>query len=308
MNEEGGRRRWHDRKSWRLGMLMLGAFLAGLLAVAAALLVPGRQTESPFSPPPPAPMKLGQPAAPGSGPAPGSPPSPAPAPAASPGSRLAVIVDDLGYDPAADAESLKLPERVTLAVIPFGPSSRRIAQAARARGFTVLIHVPMEPESPASDRTEGFRMRRGMSRAEMDALLSRMMQDVPQAAGASNHMGSAFTADPEAMGTWAALLRAKGLYLVDSMTTPKSAGLDAARNAGVRAVRRDVILDADLSPREMRARWDKAIAIAREKGEAVLVCHGRPETLRFVAGLLPALGDQGIRAVTMDELLADRKE
>ncbi len=285
---------------------MLGAFLAGLLAVAAALLVPGRQPESPFSPPPPAPMKLGQPAAPGSAPAP--PASPVPGPATSAGSRLAVVVDDLGYDPASDAESLKMPERVTLAVIPFGPSSRRIAEAARSRGLTVLIHVPMEPESPASDRTEGFRMRRGMSRDEMDTLLSRMMQDVPQAAGASNHMGSAFTADPEAMGTWAALLRAKGLYLVDSMTTPKSVGLDAARTAGVRAARRDVFLDADLSPREMRARWDKAVSIAREKGEAVLVCHGRPETLRFVAGLLSGVKDQGIRAVTMDELLADRKE
>ena len=306
MNDDGGRPRWYDRKKWRLGMLMLGAFLAGNLAVAAALLVPARRPESPFSPPPPAPMKLGQTAAPGSAPAPPSAPSPAPAPPG--GSLLAIVVDDLGYDPSADAESLKMPEKVTLAVIPFGPSSRRIAQAARSRGFTVLVHVPMEPASPASDRTEGFRMRRGMSRREMDALLSRMLQDVPHAAGASNHMGSAFTADPEAMGTYAALLRAKGLYLVDSVTTPASKALDAARNAGVRAARRDVSLDADLSPGEMRARWEKAVSIAREKGAAILVCHGRPETVRFVVGLLPGLRSLGIRPVTLDEFLDERKE
>ena len=291
-----------------MGMLMLGAFLAGLLAVAAALLVPGRRPESPFSPPPPAPMKIGQPAAPVPAPSPASPQSPAPAPAPRGEGLLAVIVDGLGYDPSADAESLRMPEKVTLAVIPFGPSSRRIAQAGRSRGFTVLIHVPMEPESPAVDRTEGFRMRPGMSRDEMDALLSRMMHDVPQAAGASNHMGSAFTADPAAMGTYAALLRAKGLYLVDSVTTPKSTVLDAARIAGIRAARRDVFLDVDLSPGEMRARWDKAVSIAREKGAAVLVCHGRPETMRFVAGLLPGLRSQGIRPVTMDELLGARKD
>jgi len=293
-----------------MGMLMLGAFLAGLLAVAAALLVPGRQPESPFSPPPPTPMKLGQTAAPGSTPAPGSAPVPSPAavPAPRGEGRLAIVVDGLGYDPSADAESLKLPEKVTLAVIPFGPSSRRIAQAARSRGFTVLIHVPMEPESPASDRTEGFRMRRGMPRDEMNALLTRMMQDVPQAAGASNHMGSAFTADREAMAIYAALLRGKGLYLVDSVTTPRSTAIVAARAAGIRAARRDVSLDADLSPGEMRARWDKAVSIAREKGAAVLVCHGRPETLRFVAGLLPGLRSLGIRPVTLAELLDDRKE
>lgn len=313
MKDEERRPRWYDRKGWRTGMLMLGAFLAGLLAVAAALLVPARRADSPFSPPPPAPMKLGQTAAPGSAPGSASPPTPAsPPPSAAPaspgGSVLAVIVDDLGYDPSADAESLKMPEKVTLAVIPFGPTSHRVAQAARSRGFTVLIHVPMEPESPASDRTEGFRMRRGMPRDEMNTLLTRMLQDVPQAAGASNHMGSAFTADPEAMAAYAALLRAKGLYLVDSVTTPRSTALEAARVAGIQAARRDVSLDADLSPVEMRARWDKAVSIARAKGAAVLVCHGRPETLRFVAGLLPGLRSQGIRPVTLDELLGERKE
>jgi len=297
-----------------MGMLMLGAFLAGLLVVAGAFLVPDRHPESPFSPPPPPPMKLGQPAAPGSAPA----PPPGSAPAALPASgatsapreerRLAVIVDDLGYDPSADAESLKMPEKVTLAVIPFGPSSRRIAEAARSRGFTVLVHVPMEPESPAPDRTEGFRLRRAMSPGEMDALLTRMIRDVPHAAGASNHMGSAFTADAQAMASYAALLRTKGLYLVDSVTTPRSAALDAARAAEVRAVRRDVFLDADMSPGEMRARWEKALGIAREKGTAVLVCHARPDTLRFVASVLPGLRAQGIRPVTMDELMAGRTE
>ncbi|MGE5189777.1 MAG: divergent polysaccharide deacetylase family protein [Gemmatimonadota bacterium] len=283
-------------------MLMLGAFLAGLLAVAAALLIPGRRPESPFSQPLPAPMKIGQRPDPGSAPAP-------PAASGLPGEgRLAVVVDGLGYDPTADAECLKMPEKVSVAVIPFGPSSRRIAQAARSRGFTVLISVPMEPEAPVSDRTDGFRMRRGMSRDAMGALLSRMAQDVPSAAGASNFMGSAFTADPEAMGTFAELLRAKGLYLVDSVTTAKSKAVEAARIAGIPAARRDVSMDPELSPAEMRGRWDKAVSIAREKGAAVLLCRGKPETVRFVAGLLPGLRAQGVRPVTLDELLAARKE
>lgn len=287
-------------------MLMLGAFLAGLIAVAAALLVPGRQPESQFSQPLPAPMKLGQPAAPGPAPAPPSASPAVPGPRGE--SLLAVVVDGLGYDPSADAESLKLPEKVTVAVIPFGPSSRRVAQAARSRGYTVLIHVPMEPEVQAFDRTDAFRMRRDMPREEMGALLTRMAQDVPNAAGASNHMGSAFTADAAAMGTFAALLRAKGLYLLDSVTTPKSKAVEAARIAGIPAARRDVALDADLPPAEMRGRWDKAVSIARAKGAAVLVCRGRPEAVRFVAGLLPGLRAQGVRPVTLDEFLAARKE
>lgn len=286
---------------------MLGAFLSGLLAVAAALLVPGRQPESPFSQPLPAPMKLGQPAAP-AGSAHAPPPASEGGAGASGEGLLAVVVDGLGYDPAADAESLRLPEKVTVAVIPFGPSSRRIAQAARSRGFTVLISVPMEPEAHASDRTDGFRLRRGMPRDEMGALLARMVQDVPHAAGASNHMGSAFTADAEAMGIFASLLREKGLYLVDSVTTPRSKAAEAARVAGIPAARRDVALDAELSPAEMRGRWERAVSIARAKGAAVVVCRGRPETVRLVAGLLPGLRAQGVRPATLDELMAAQRE
>lgn len=274
---------------------MLGAFLAGLLAVGVAILLPGGERD-PSASAARSPFSQAQSV------------EPAPPPAVGPSySRLAIVVDDLGYEPTRDAEWLKVPVKVTVAVIPFGPSSRRIAEAARSRGFGVLIHVPMEPETPTSDRTEGFRMHRGMAPGDMASLLARMLEELPWASGASNHMGSAFTADPEAMSAYAALLGSKGLYLLDSVTTPRSVALEAAQAAGIPAARRDVFLDAAMKPDEMRRQWDRAVALAREKGDAILVCHGRAETLRLILDLLPGLGSQGVRTVTVDELIAARK-
>lgn len=218
------------------------------------------------------------------------------------------MVDDLGYEPSLDAEWLKLPGKATVAVLPFGPSSRKVAESARARGWGVILHVPMEPESPASDRTERFRIRRGMSGEEIESLLNRMAESLPQATGASNHMGSAATSDPATMAAFASALKKRGLYLLDSVTTPRSVALDAARNAGVPAARRDVFLDAGLSPEEMRRQWDRAVAIAREKGAAVLICHGKTETLRMIVDLIPRLKEENIEAVTLDELLRAGKE
>jgi len=275
---------------------MGGAFLAGLLAAGVAIFLPGLgdreqgPASSSFAPPSPLPQPVPPPAGP------------------SIASRLAIVVDDLGYEPSLDAEWLKLPGKATVAVLPFGPSSRKVAESARARGWGVILHVPMEPESPASDRTERFRIRRGMSEGEIESLLNRMAESLPQATGASNHMGSAATADPATMAAFASVLKKRGLYLLDSMTTPRSVALDAARNAGVLAARRDVFLDAGFSPEEMRRQWDQAVAIAREKGAAVLICHGKAETLRVIVDLIPRLKEENVEAVTLDELLRAGKE
>lgn len=272
-----------------LGMLMFGAFLAGLVIVGTIFLFQGEgDAPSPLAPAPVQPQRETQPVPP-------PPPSPEP--------RLAVVVDDLGYEPSRDAEWLKIPARITVAVIPFGPSSRKIAESARARGWGVILHVPMEPESPASDRTERFRIRRGMSADEIESLLKRMVEELPQATGASNHMGSAVTADPASMAAYASVLKKKGLFLLDSVTTSKSVALEAAQTAGIPAARRDAFLEAGMNPEEMRRQWVRAVAIARERGSAVLICHGSAETLRMMLELLPRLKDEKVRAVTLEELL-----
>jgi len=273
-------------------MLMFGAFLAGLLVVGVAFLLPGQgKAPSPLAPSPAV-------QAPPARPAPAVPP-----PASTPLPHLAIVVDDLGYEPSRDAEWLKFPVRITVAVIPFGPSSRKVAESARTRGWGVILHVPMEPETPTSDRTEHFRIRRGMTADEMESLLARMTEDIPQASGASNHMGSAVTADPEAMAAYVSVIKKRGFFLLDSVTTPKSVALEAAQRAGIPAARRDVFLDAGMNPEEMRRQWERALSIAREKGAAVLICHGRTETLRMMMELLPRLKDEKVQAVTLEELL-----
>lgn len=293
----GGRR--DPGRKWRWGPLMLCAFLAGLVTIGVAVLMPGGESrdreETPSQGGPEAPP----PVLPGT-----TQPSAKAVSAEVPTPRLAIVVDDDGYDTTRDAEWLKFPEKITLAVIPFGPSSRRLAKAAHERGFGVLIHIPMEPVSPVSDRTDGFRLLRGMDREEMESLLDRMVEENSWASGVSNHMGSAFTADPESMATFAALLKSRGLFFLDSMTTSRSVAVQAALQAGIPVARRDVYFDTDNQPEEMRLQWKRALSIAKKKGKAILVCHGRKESLRAILDLVADLEAEGVRAVTLDELFA----
>jgi polysaccharide deacetylase 2 family uncharacterized protein YibQ len=293
-------------------MLMFGAFLAGLLVVGAVFLLSG-EGDAPSAPAYPPASRTPQSQASQVAPPPAARtpqsqgPQGLPPPAAPVVPRLAIVVDGFGYEPSRDAEWLKLPATITAAVIPFGPSSRRMAESARARGWGVILHVPMEPVTPSADRTERFRIRRGMSADEMDALLARMAENLPQARGASNHMGSAVTADPQAMDSYVSALKKRGYFLLDSVTTSSSVALEAARRAGVPAARRDVYLDAGKNPEEVRRQWERAVAIARERGAAVVICQGRMETLRMMLELLPRLKNEKIQTVTLEELLLGKR-
>ena len=276
---------------------MGGAFLAGLLLVGIALVrAPATDAE----------RSTADNAA-SSAQAPASPvPSDNGAAGTAPGPRLAIVVDDLGYDPVRDAEWLDFPERITVSVLPYGPSSRSIAASARTRGFGVILHVPMEPEGVVADRTETFLLRRGMTPEEIADRFGRMAADVPQANGASNHMGSAFTSDLAAMTAFARALGGKGFFFLDSVTSAGTVAAAAMGEAAVPMARRDVFLDDDGRPEQMRRQWDAAVALAKERGEAVLLSHARRETRKALLELLPQLRREGIRAVTVEELLAAR--
>jgi hypothetical protein len=277
---------------------MAGAFLAGLLLVGVALIrAPEveRSTGDNLADTPPA-VEL-PPAASSDK---GKDAVPAPGP------RLAIVVDGLGYDPVRDAEWLDFPERITVSVIPHGPSSKSFAASARTRGFGVILHVPMEPEGAVADRSEPFLLRREMTPEEIADRFARMAADVPQANGASNHMGSAFTSDLAAMTAFAQALKGKGFFFVDSVTSRGTVASMTMEAAGVPATRRDVFLDEDGRPEEMPRQWAAAVALAKERGVAVLLCHSRRETRKALLELLPQLRAEGIRPVTVEEILAQR--
>ena len=273
---------------------MAGAFLAGLLLVGVILILGPEAdrtmgdnlAESSAAIPTPATVSDNVAA------------GPAPAP------RLAIVVDGFGYDPVRDAEWLDFPERITVSVLPYGPSSKSIAASARTHGFGAILHIPMESEGGVADRTEPFLLRRGMAPEEIADRFARMAADVPQVNGASNHMGSAFTSDLAAMTSFAQALKGKGFFFVDSVTSAGTVASMTMEVAGVPAARRDVFLDDDGRPEEMRRQWAAAVAMAKERGEAVLLCHSRRETRKALLELLPQLRREGIRAVTVEELLA----
>ena len=101
------------------------------------------------------------------------------------------------------------------------------------------------------------------------------------------------------------LLNRRGLFFLDSRTTAQTVALDVAHEQGVPALKRDVFLDHDRSPEAVHRSFERAIAIARSKGQAVLIGHPYQVSLDYLEKRLAEL-PADIRLVSAQKLASRR--
>lgn len=216
--------------------------------------------------------------------------------------RLAIVIDDWGY-PWQEAERfLQLPVPLTVAVIPHLPLSRQHARQAAAYGHEVILHLPMEPLAD-SVPLEPDTLRVGMSPVEILSIVDRALRSLPEARGINNHMGSKATAEPAVMHPLLADVARRGLFFLDSYTSPRSVVSQVAAAHGVPVAVNRVFLDHHADEEFVVAQLYKAMDVARREGEAVAIGHVRPGTYKALVRVLPELEASGIRLVYASELI-----
>lgn len=231
---------------------------------------------------------------------------PPPAPSAhrgsaSPAPELAIIIDDLGYDRAAADSLLALPFPLTVSVIPHLPLSSEVAEEAYRRGDQVLLHLPME--SVAETKQEGIELRPGMSAAEVNNILSGMLDTVPHAVGVNNHQGSLATSNPALMDALMPALRDRSLFFIDSRTTAATVAFATAQRFGVRSASRKIFLDDTTTRAAILAQISQAASDAQRDGSAIAIGHPHPETIAALTDSLPRLESLGFRLVFASDLV-----
>lgn len=220
--------------------------------------------------------------------------------------RIAIIIDDLGYQLAAGQRAVNLPGPVACAVLPQTPRGALLARAAFAKGKDVLLHLPLQAMTQAgSEAPEPGAIHLDMSRTEFARSFERSMGSVPHVVGVSNHQGSLLTQHPGHMSWLMEEIEARGdLFFVDSYTTHRSVALALALESGVPAVRRDVFLDADRSEETLQREFARLKDLASRQGMAVGIGHPYPATLEFLEEELPKLADEGYELVGIREYIA----
>ena len=218
---------------------------------------------------------------------------------------ISIIIDDLGYRRLDGLRALELPGPVAYAVLPHTPYGTRLAGIAFQLDKEVLLHVPMESEL---DKALGpGALTNGMAQREIRAALDAGMASIPHVSGINNHMGSALTQQTLAMGWLMNWMNDQGqLYFVDSITSARSIALRSASEAGLRAIGRDVFLDATADTDMITRQFQRLIALARERGTGLAIGHPYPETLSVLRKVLVKPSHYGVQLVSVRELIARR--
>jgi polysaccharide deacetylase 2 family uncharacterized protein YibQ len=216
--------------------------------------------------------------------------------------RVAVIVDDLGSRRDVLDVLREIRRPLAVAVLPALPLSAAIARDASRAGMEVLLGLPMEPyRFPEVDPGPGALLM-SMPLGEIRQLVGSHLEAVAPAVGVVNRMGSRLTEDRPRMRAVLEVLAARRLFLVDAYTSSQSVAFDEARGAGVRAARRQILVDHARGEAGDRARWDEVAGWAERRGEVIVVAHGHPLTVRLLKEYVPRWEARGLRLVPVSQL------
>ncbi|MHA2856102.1 divergent polysaccharide deacetylase family protein [Paenibacillus lautus] len=157
--------------------------------------------------------------------------------------KLAVIIDDFGNDQKGTQEMLNLPVKITVAVMPFLPTSKKDAEAAHRQGHDVIIHMPMEPKKGRASWLGPGAILSSLTDEEIRQRMEEAIDSVPYAVGINNHMGSKITGDERVMSIVLDVCRARGLFFIDSKTNYHSVVGKLAVAKGMPSIANDIFLD-----------------------------------------------------------------
>ncbi|MGH7336566.1 MAG: divergent polysaccharide deacetylase family protein, partial [Myxococcota bacterium] len=176
----------------------------------------------------------------------------------------------------------------------------------RAAQVEYLCHLPMESATGANPGPNAIL--ETLSPERIGARTRAALDELPGAAGVNNHMGSATTADPVAIGTVLDIVAERRLFFLDSRTTRESVAFDLARTRAIPAARRDLFLDEAPDEASVEAAFDRLLEIAREKGAAIAIGHPRRETLAVLERRIPLAKAAGFELVPVSYLLERDEE
>ncbi len=217
--------------------------------------------------------------------------------------KIALIIDDIGYfDNDLSDSFFNLPKEITFSVIPGHRFSKTLARKINKLNHDLLIHLPMEPLNYRGDEKQYIIMT-GMNRNEIENRINKAINELPQAIGINNHMGSKATSDLETMNKIARVIINKELLFIDSYTYNRSIAYKIMKKHDIPTAKRDIFIDNEDRPDYISERIDKLVQLAIKNGKAIGIGHAKKNTLLMLQKKIPDIISNGIIFVPISEYM-----
>jgi polysaccharide deacetylase 2 family uncharacterized protein YibQ len=217
--------------------------------------------------------------------------------------RVAIVIDDLGYDGRLARRFLQIDAPLSFSVLPNGTFSKSIARRVRRAGRELLLHLPMEPKGYPEVNPGVGALLTGMTDVELVAELNKNLDALPDIKGVNNHMGSEFCENKQKLRLVMEELKSRGLFFVDSRTTSRTQAYRVAQEEEVPSAERNVFLDNIQTPQAVRRQLKRLIQLAKLKGEAIGIAHPHEVTLKVLKEDIPKISSNGVELVPVSQLV-----
>ena len=217
--------------------------------------------------------------------------------------RASLVIDDLGQDPAHFSSLVAIDIPFTVSILPKLPYSHRTALQAADLGMEILLHLPMEPFDFPEKHPGPGALFTDMTEEQILRQLGENLDTVPGVVGVNNHMGSRLTADLRVMEILMGEFKSRGLFFLDSKTSPRSLAFDTASRFGIPATQRDIFLDAYDEREFVRGQIIRLIELAKKHGRAIGIGHPYANTLAVLEEMKAEILESGVEWVPLSRMV-----
>lgn len=214
--------------------------------------------------------------------------------------RLALVIDDFGYNYKIAQRISELKLTATWAIIPSSPYSHKVAELAIGLRQPFIMHVPMQAISDPTGSKE-YVVGLDTSEQRISEYVKGLRRDFPNALGVNNHRGSKATSDRPTMRRFMKALATTDWGFLDSRTFGKTIADQVAKEYDIPVIQNRCFIDGTPDLQTMKDQFKKALRMAEKYGTAVAICHAREKTLPFLS-YVSRNNFSPVRFVTVDEL------
>jgi len=216
--------------------------------------------------------------------------------------RVAIIIDDIGYDRGLARKFMAFKVPLTFSVLPDSPFGDTLVKEIKAHGLELMLHQPMEPQEYPSVNPGPGALLSTMTADELIAQLERNLDQLPGVRGVNNHMGSQLTTESSRMYQVFSVIKKRDLYFIDSRSTADTICRPSAHMFQVPFAERDIFLDHFQEAAFMRKQFRLLAKEARKHGQAVAIAHPHRLTVKIFKEMLPELQKQ-VQLVPASEIV-----
>ncbi len=222
--------------------------------------------------------------------------------------KLSIIIDDFGnFSGEKLQEFLALDKNINFSVLPELFYSQEVMQKAYNQGRETMIHMPMEPISYPQNDPGKNAILVNLSEKEIKKRVKKYIKNLPLCIGANNHMGSLAMQHKNVLIPIMDILKEKGLFFVDSRTTPKTVGYELAREMDINTYMIDFFLDTGTFPDRVSAKTNRLLELSKSQNEIVVISHCNTKSLEELKQILKNIEDKNFKLVPISEIVLPKE-